>query len=89
MDYIGFGKNNEKLQIYDICAFKIDKKQYEGIITYDEDVFSFVFEMDNETLPAIFMSKVDYDSIEKVCGVMGTKLGDRFEFYRELYKNLK
>lgn len=88
MDYVGFGKKNgkpEKLQVGDICAFKIDKKQYEGMIMYDEDVFAFVFEMEDDKFPCVYMLKADLDSIEKICNVGSTIRGDRFEFYREVY----
>lgn len=86
MNYIGFDKNNEKLQMGDICIFTIGRGRYEGIIIYDEESFSFAFEMEDETFPMILMSAVERGSIEKICNVMSTKLGDRFEFYRELYR---
>jgi len=89
MDYIGFDSNGEKLQIYDICDFKVNGKQYEGMITYDEDVFSFVFEMDNDNFPAVIMSKVDCDSIIKISNIDNAKQNSDFDFYKGLYNRFK
>lgn len=85
MNYIGFDSNGEKLQVYDICRFTIGGEPHMGIIVYDEDVFSYIFEMDNEDLPAIMMSRTDLSSIEKIYNVLDTKIGDRYRFYRGIY----
>lgn len=85
MNYIGFDKVNEKLQIGDICTFKIGDIEYEGMIMYDEDVFSFVFEMDCDNFPCVCMSKANLNTINKICSVGSTRRGDRFEFFRENY----
>jgi tRNA U34 2-thiouridine synthase MnmA/TrmU len=89
MDNIGCDKNGSKLQMGDICAFKIDNKEYEGIIKYDEDVFAFVFEMEDNNFPCVVMLKADLNSIEKICGVWSTTIGDRFGFYRDIYDKPK
>jgi len=88
MDYVGYGKQlgqNVKLQIGDICSFTIKDKLYEGMIMYDEDVFSFVFEMEDDKFPCVVMSGADLDSIVKICNVGSTVRFDRFEFFRETY----
>lgn len=86
MDYVGFDKNGAKLNIGDICSFNIDKEKYEGIIMYDEDVYAFVFEMKDDKFPAVYMLKADLDSIEKIINVYSTVRGDKYEFYRELFR---
>lgn len=53
---------------------------------YDEDVVAYVFEMKDNKFPCVLMAKADLGSVEKICNVYGTKLGDEYEFYREIYK---
>jgi len=88
MDYVGFGKQlgeNVKLQIGDICSFTIKDRLYEGMIMYDEDVFSYVFEMKSGNFPCVMMSVADLGSIAKICNIGSTVRFDRFEFFREVY----
>lgn len=82
---VGYGKKAQKLNWGDICKFTIDKKEYEGMINYDEDVFAYVFDMKDEKFPCVLMSKADLDSIEKIIGVFATSPGkDDYDFYREI-----
>ena len=82
---IGYGKNGQKLVWGDICSFKIDGKEYEGMINYDEDVFSYVFEMKDDNFPCVKMSRVDLDSIVVIINVNSTRpYKDGYGFYREL-----
>lgn len=85
MNYIGRDKDNKKLQIGDICNFKLDNKDYEGMIIYDEESFAFAFEMKDDSFPEILMSKIDYSSISKIINVNSTKLNDKYGFYRKIY----
>lgn len=85
---VGYDKNNKKLDWGDICKFTIDKKQYEGMIDYDEDCFAYTFEMKDDKFPCVLMSKADINSIEKIIGVWSTCPGeDDYDFYREIAKN--
>lgn len=85
MSYVGFDKNNVKLQIGDICTFTIDKVKYEGMIMYDEDVFAYIFEMKDDKFPSVYMMKADLDSIEKIINVYSTVKNDEYGFYRDLF----
>jgi len=82
---IGYdGKGNE-LEVYDICKFKINKKEYEGMIRYDEGEYAFIFEMLDNNFPAVLMNKVDFGSIEKIANVYSTKINyKQYEDYRKL-----
>ena len=82
---IGYGKNNVKLDIGDICTFTIKKVKYEGMIMYDEDVFAYVFEMKDYKFPSVYMLKADLGSIEKIINIYSTNMNDEYGFYRELY----
>lgn len=85
---IGNDNKGKTLEIGDICSFQIDKVKYEGMIGYDEEYFSFVFEMIDDRFPCVLMSKVDYNSIEKIKNVWSTNVkDDKYKFYRELAKN--
>lgn len=84
---IGIDKNGENLQLGDICKFKINKTQYEGIIVYESDVFAFCFEMKDESFPSVKMEKADLYSIEKIISVFSTKDNDEYEFYRKIISN--
>lgn len=86
MDYIGYDNNNNKLEIGDICSFKIDKIQYEGMIEYDESEFAFIFNMKDDNFPCVLMHKADLGSIKRIINVFSTKNGDEYEFYRNLFK---
>lgn len=86
MEYIGYDNQQEKLKIGDICSFKINKINYEGIITYDESEFAFIFEMEDDKFPCVFMCKADLGSIKKIINVYSTKINDEYEFYRKLFK---
>jgi hypothetical protein len=85
MSYVGYGKNNVKLDIGDICTFTINKVKYEGMIMYDEDVFAYVFEMKDDKFPSVYMLKADLDSIEKIINIYSTNMNDEYGFYREIY----
>ena len=85
MNYVGFDKKNDKLQIGDICTFTINKVKYEGMIMYDEDVFAYVFEMEDDKFPSVFMLKADLGSIEKIINVYSTVKEDEYGFYRDLF----
>lgn len=37
MNYIGIDGKGNKLQIGDICTFKLKNELYEGMIVYDEE----------------------------------------------------
>lgn len=88
MNYIGFDNKGNKLQIGDICRFKLDKVDMEGIISYDDTEFAYTFDINSEIyqrLVSIYMHRVDVGSIEKIINVYSTKNGDEFEFYRKLF----
>ena len=88
MNYIGKDKDNKKLQVGDICNFKIDNKDYEGIIIYDEESYAFAFEMQSDCFPMVLMSKADFGSISKIINVSETKINDKYEFYRTIYNKM-
>lgn len=83
---VGVDSKGCELNIGDICKFKIEKQEYEGMIMYDEDVFAYVFEMKNDKFPCVKMSVAELGSIERTINVCSTKLNDECEFYRELWK---
>jgi hypothetical protein len=85
---VGYDKNGQILDLGDICNFKIDNVNYEGMITYDEMEFAYTFEMEDDSFPSVFMKKADLGSIEKITNVWLTQPDkDNFDFYREIAKN--
>lgn len=89
MNYIGRDKNGNKLQIGDICIFKLKNELYEGMIVYDEESYAFAFEMKNDSFPILLMYKADFESIERIINVMETNVNDEYEFYRKIYNRKK
>lgn len=85
MDNIGIDGNGNKLQLGDICIFKLKNEKYEGMIVYDEESYAFAFEMKNDSFPMLLMYKADFESIERIMNVTETKLNDKYEFYRSVY----
>lgn len=73
---IGYDKNGTELKVGNKCKFSISHKtgvrfinktvEYIGTIAYDEDTYSYCFEMVLGTLSPILMSAVIKDSIEKL-----------------------
>lgn len=82
--YVGYDSKGNKLNVWDICKFKINKNKYEGIIVYDEDTYSYAFEMKDDNFPIILMKNCN--DIEKIISVTSTKIDDEYEFYRNLYR---
>lgn len=76
---IGIDKNNNKLELGDICKFAINNKEYEGMIDYSEEDFAYIFEMKDDKFPSILMNKVDFGSIIKIVGIYSTKKGDQMD----------
>lgn len=86
---VGIDKNNIPLQMGDICRFKVDDIEMEGIITYDEEYFAFCFDIDEEKYPkyiSITMQVANFRSIEKIISIFETK-DDEYEVYRKLWKS--
>lgn len=84
---IGIDNKGQELQLGDICKFKMDKKDYEGMISYDSSYFCFTFEMRDDNFPEVFMKKADTASIEKIINVWSTKSNDeKYKFYQDLVK---
>ena len=85
---IGNDKNGKALNIGDICKFELkigtEQKEYEGIVVYDEETFSYAFEMKDDNFPTILMQKACISSIDKITGVMGTTEKE-YEFYRKIF----
>ena len=81
---LGNDKHGNKLQLGDICKFTIDKKEYEGMITYSADWFAYSFDMKDDRFPCVNMYKADLGSIERIINVYATKTGDQYKFYRML-----
>lgn len=63
---VGTDSKGKELTVNCLCSFKIDGEQYEGLITYDEEVYSYVFEMLDDNFPCVLMSKADYDTINLI-----------------------
>jgi len=74
---IGKDKNGKILRIGDRCQFLVKKKGHiglipskyismEGTISYDEEYFAFVFDIEDEYQPCLFMKIAEYKSIERV-----------------------
>lgn len=60
---VGFDSKGKELFENYVCTFMLDKQSYEGIIRYDEEVYSYVFEMLEDNFPCVLMIRADYDSI--------------------------
>ena len=90
--YIGNDKNGMELEIGDICKFELkigtEQKEYEGMIIYDEDTFSYAFEMKDDNFPIILMQKAYLFTINKIINVTCT-VNEEYEFYRKVYENFK
>jgi hypothetical protein len=85
---VGYDKTGQKLDWGDICKFTIEKKEYEGMIDYDEDVFAYVFDMKDDKFPCVLMSKVDLDSIERIINIWSTQPDkDNYDFYRDIARS--
>ena len=85
---VGYDKNGQKLNWGDICKFRIQDKEYEGMIDYSEDCFAYTFEMKDDKFPSVLMNVAERDSIEKIIYVWSTQPNkDDYGFYRELAKN--
>lgn len=90
MCHIGYDGAGNKLAINDICTFKLQNESYEheGMIVYDEDTFSFCFEMNDSTFPIVMMDKADRTSIKKIINVWSTKNNnERYKWYQDLVNN--
>lgn len=82
---VGYDSKGQKLQEGDICKFTIDKKEYEGIILYDDAEYAFMFDMISTEFPSVYMHKVDLGSIEKIISVWSTDIHDmKYEGYRQM-----
>lgn len=80
---IGFDKLHQGLKIDDICKFEIEGVSYEGIISYDEQKFAYIFEMIDDQFPAIMMHLCS--NIERITNVWSTGINDStYEKYRKL-----
>jgi len=89
MNYIGFDNEQNKLQLGDICTFKINRIEYEGMIGYSDIDFAYTFEMKYDTFPSVYMMKADLGSINKIINVWSTDpKEDAYEFYRTLIKEM-
>ena len=89
---IGYDKKGKLLNIGDICKFEVEvnfrKKECEGIIIYDEETFSYAFEMKDDNFPIVLMNKVYMNSIKKIINVMET-MDREYEFYKKIYENFQ
>lgn len=81
---VGYDNKGNELFLHDICNFTINDKEYCGMIKYDENDFSFVFEMLNDNFLVVLMNKADLYSIERIINVWSTKIGDKYGDYRKL-----
>lgn len=70
---IGTDKYGHKLQLGDICLFKVklqgsknDADEMKGMIVYDEDSYSFAFETLEDNAPLLLMNCAELGSIEKL-----------------------
>lgn len=93
--YVGTDKNGQNLEIGDICTFILGKDydlveeiQCEGMIDYDEETFSFSFEMLDPSFPIVLMQYAKAGSIEKIVNVWHTA-GLEDEKYKEYQKLAK
>lgn len=66
---VGCDKWGYPLICGDICKYKINKKEYRGMIIYDEDSYAFAFEQLDNQFPIIMMDKIDYGTIEKLLNI--------------------
>lgn len=85
---VGIDKDGTDLSVGDICKFKIKGKEYIGMIMYEEQEFSHVFDMLNDKFPCIFMNKVDEFSISKIISIYSTKVNDEWEGFRNIWSGL-
>jgi hypothetical protein len=95
INYVGLDKNGQKLDIGDICKFvliedpdHVDRFEREGMIDYDEDSFSFAFEMLDPQFPIVLMQYAKAGTIEKIVNVWHTAgmKGEKYLEYQELAK---
>ena len=68
---IGVDSRGNKLECGDICLFNYKNEREEvikskGLIIYDEDSYSFVFEQLDDNFPLLLMNKVERDTIIKL-----------------------
>ena len=82
---LGHDNKHQELSIGDICKFKIEDREYEGMVVYDEESFAYAFEMKDDKFPIVLMSIADLGSIEKIINVWSNQPNkDDYGFYREL-----
>ena len=87
MNYIGYDGEENKLQVGDICTFKIAGESFdrEGIIIYDDAEYAYCFEMQDGSFPVVLMNKTKLGTIKKIVSVWETKVNDeRFKWYQEI-----
>ena len=84
---VGRDKNGLELNLGDICKFTIKEKEYVGMIMYDEQEFSYVFDMLDDNFPCVLMNKVDMESISKIINIYSTKVNDEWEGFRNIWRN--
>ena len=96
MNYIGYDKNGEKLQLGDICKYTItnsdtkETNEYRGMIVYDDSEFAFMFEQPNDDFPLVFMNLVNVGTIERLTNIFSlTKDFPEYEKWVEIYKSNK
>jgi flagellar hook-basal body complex protein FliE len=86
---IGFDKSGQvPLRAGDICNFTIEGKPHQGMITYDEGLYAFTFEMLDNNFPVVKMDIADQSSIVRICNIADTSKDDEtYAGYHKLIEN--
>ena len=90
MNCVGYDNIGNKLEVGDICSFKLEGESHEreGIIMYSEDYFAFCFDMNEDQFPSVLMCKAELGTIKKIVNVWSTKTSDeKYKWYQDIIKN--